>query len=98
MPIPIPGGKLGGGGSAGLLIAVVLYFVFSGGGGSGGFDVPGTGGFPSVPASGDGDAGVPQGPDPEKKQVEFVSFVFNDVQGFWAEQFGAAGKPYENAK
>ena len=96
--MPIPGGKIGGGGIAGLVIAVVLYLLFSGGGGSGGFDVPDTGGFPSVPATGEGGGSVPQGPDPEKKEVDFVAFVFNDVQGFWGERFAAAGKPYEGAK
>jgi uncharacterized protein len=100
MGFPIPGGRLGGGGIAGLVLAVVLYLVLgTGGGGGGGFDIPSpTEAFPQVPASGQGGGSVPQGPDPEKKQLDFVAFVFNDVQGFWGEQFGAAGKPYGNAK
>jgi uncharacterized protein len=40
----------------------------------------------------------PAGARPEKREVDFVAFVFNDAQAFWADQFGAAGRPYENAK
>jgi uncharacterized protein len=98
-PIPIPGGRVGGTGIAGLVLAVVLYLVLGTGGGSGGFDIPNpTAAFPEVPAGGQGGESVPQGPDPEKKQLDFVAFVFNDVQGLWGEQFAAAGRPYENAK
>jgi uncharacterized protein len=96
--LPIPMGRLGGGGIGAILIAVVIYLLSSGGGSSG-FDIPGgTEAFPQVPATGSGEGEVPQGPDPERKQVDFVAFVFNDAQGFWAEQFGGAGKPYENAE
>jgi uncharacterized protein len=96
---PIPIGRMGGGGIGSVVIALVIYLVFIRGGGGGGFDIPGgTDAFPQVPATGQGGDSVPKGPDPERKQLDFVSFVFTDVQGFWAEQFAAAGKPYENAK
>jgi len=90
---------MGSGGIGSVLIALVIYLVFIRGGGGAGFDIPGeTDAFPQVPATGRGGDSVPKGPDPERKQLDFVSFVFTDVQGFWAEQFAAAGKPYENAK
>ena len=96
--MPIPMGRIGGGGIGAILVAALIYLLF-GGGGSGGFDVPGgTEAFPQVPATGTGNDSVPGGPDPEKKEIAFVSFVFNDAQGFWSEQFAAAGRPYGNAK
>jgi uncharacterized protein len=94
---PIPMGRMGGGGIVGVIIAVVLYFLVSSGGGGGGFDVPAPGSaFPQVPQSGSG-ASVPGSPD-EDKQVDFVSFVLDDAQGFWKQQFQASGKPYQRAK
>ena len=94
---PIPMGRMGGGGIVGVIVAVVLYFLVSSGGGGGGFDVPAPGSaFPQVPESGSG-ASVPGSPD-EDKEVDFVSFVLDDAQGFWKQQFQAAGKPYQRAK
>jgi uncharacterized protein len=96
--LPVPMGRLGGGGIGTILIAALVYLLFIRGGG-GGFDIPSdTEAFPQAPATGSGEESVPQGPDPEKKEVDFVAFVFNDAQAFWAEQFAAAGSPYENAK
>ena len=40
---------------------------------------------------------MPQSPN-EDKEVQFVSFVLDDAQGFWKQQFQAAGKPYQRAK
>ena len=96
---PIPTGRMGGGGLIGFIIIVILFFVLRGGdGGSGGFDIPdATGGFPQAPAGGQGDS-IPKGPDPEGEQVDFVSFVLDDAQSFWEQQFQAAGKPYQRAK
>ena len=94
---PIPMGRMGGGGIVGVIVAVVLYFLVSSGGEGGGFDVPAPGSaFPQVPESGSG-ASVPGSPD-EDKEVDFVSFVLDDAQGFWKQQFQAAGKPYQRAK
>ena len=98
-PIPLPGGRIGRGGIGSVLVLLVVYLLFIRGGGTEGFDIPGdTEAFPQVPATGTGERSIPQGPDPERKELDFVSFVFNDAQGFWGEQFGAAGKPYEKAK
>jgi predicted metalloprotease len=96
---PIPMGRLGGGGIGTVVVLVLVYLLFvKGGGGGGGFDVPDpTTAFPQVPASGNGTASVPGGPS-EDKEVQFVSFVLDDAQGFWKQQFAAAGKPYRHAK
>jgi predicted metalloprotease len=97
MPIPI--GRLGGGGIGTVIVVAVVYLLFiQGGGGGGGFDVPDpSSAFPQVPQSGTGAASVPGSTD-ENKQVDFVSFVLDDAQGFWRQGFGAAGKPYQRAK
>jgi predicted metalloprotease len=96
---PIPMGRMGGGGGiVGVIIAIVLYFLVIKGGGGGGFDVPAPGSaFPQVPQSGSGASSVPNSPD-EEKEVDFVSFVLDDAQGFWTQEFKAAGKPYQRAK
>jgi predicted metalloprotease len=89
-----------GGGIGTIIVAIILFFVLrSCGGGDGGFNVPDpTSQFPQTPPSGKGQGQVPKGPDPEAKQVDFVSFVLDDVQTFWIGEFQAAGKPYENAQ
>ena len=95
---PIPTGRMGGGGLIGFIIIVILFFVLRGGGGGAGFDIPDpTAGFPQAPASGKGDS-VPKGPDPEAEKVDFVSFVLDDAQGFWEQQFQGAGRPYQRAQ
>jgi predicted metalloprotease len=53
--------------------------------------------FPQVPQSGTGQGSVPQSPN-EDNEVKFVSFVLDDAQGFWKQEFAAAGKPYRPAK
>jgi predicted metalloprotease len=91
-------GRLGGGGIGTIIVLVILYLVFLKGGGGGGFDVPAPGSaFPQVPQTGTGGGSVPGSPD-EEKQVDFVSFVLDDAQGFWKQEFQAAGKPYQRAK
>jgi len=91
-------GRMGGGGVVGVIIAIVLYFLVIKGGGGGGFDVPGpSSAFPQVPQTGTGQGSVPQSPN-EDKEVQFVSFVLDDAQGFWKQEFQAAGKPYQRAK
>jgi predicted metalloprotease len=95
---PIPMGRMGGGGAVGVVIAIVLYLLVIKGGGGGGFDVPGpSSAFPQVPQSGTGQGSVPQSPN-EDNEVKFVSFVLDDAQGFWKQEFAAAGKPYRPAK
>src|SRR5688572_25629758 len=36
--------------------------------------------------------------DPEREAVSFVSFVLDDVQKYWSEQFAAQGKRYTLAR
>ena len=97
MPIPI--GRMGGGGIGTIVVLVIVYLLFvKGGGGGGGFDVPAPGSaFPQVPQSGDGTASVPGSPS-EEKEKQFATFVLDDAQGFWRQQFQAAGKQYQRAK
>jgi uncharacterized protein len=100
LPIPMPGGRMGGGGIGTIVVLLLVYFVFikGCGGDGGGFDIPDpTSGFPQAPATGKGQGQIPKGPDPEAQQVDFVSFVLDDVQGFWVQEFQAAGKPYQRA-
>jgi uncharacterized protein len=93
---PIPIGR-GGGGIGTILILVVVYFVFIKGCGDGsggtGFDVPAP---PSAqaPAQGTGEGSIPQATDPEDKLVDFVDFVFSDVNDFWQQQLDG----YQRAK
>ena len=97
--LPIPMGRVGGGGIGTIIVLVIVYLVFvKGGGGGGGFDVPAPGSaFPQVPQSGTGGASVPGSPN-EEKEVGFVSFVLDDAQGFWKQEFQAAGRSYQRAK
>jgi uncharacterized protein len=96
--LPIPMGRMGGGGIVGVIIAIVLYFLVIKGGGGGGFDVPGpSSAFPQVPQTGSGQDSVPQSPS-EDNEAKFVSFVLDDAQTFWKQQFAAAGKQYQPAK
>ena len=99
MPFPISMGRMGGGGIGTIILLVVVYLVFlKGGGGDGGFNVPDpTSAFPQVPQTGTGNMSVPNSPDADR-QVDFVSFVLDDAQGFWRQQFRAAGEPYDRAK
>jgi uncharacterized protein len=81
-------------GIPGLVLAVFLLF-FNGGGSSfdsvddvlGGLEAPDGGG-----------AGLPPGADPDARLVDFMEFVLDDVQGFWADTFAQAGRPYDRAK
>jgi predicted metalloprotease len=96
---PIPIGR-GGGGIGTILIVLVVYFVFikgCGGEGGTGFDIPAP---PSAqaPAQGSGSGSIPQAQDPDNELVDFVDFVFGDVQDFWAQQFQESGNGYKRAK
>jgi uncharacterized protein len=97
--MPIPMGRLGGGGIGTIIVLVIVYLVFvKGGGDGGGFNVPDpTSAFPQVPQSGSGNNSVPGSPS-EEKEVQFVSFVLDDTQNFWRQQFEAAGKRYQRAR
>lgn len=95
-----PGGKMAGGGLGGIVI-LVLSLLFGGnlmggggGGGGGGFGVdPGLDPFggTSQPSGN----GLEAAPSADDETAEFVTFVVEDVQQSWREQFRAAGKEYE---
>jgi uncharacterized protein len=97
--MPIPMGRLGGGGIGTIIVLAIVWLLFlKGGGGEGGFNVPDpTSAFPQVPQTGTGSGSVPGSPD-EEKEVQFVSFVLDDAQGFWEQEFAAAGRSYQRAK
>lgn len=40
----------------------------------------------------------PQGPDPDAKLVDFMSFVIEDVQDYWERSFASSNKNYERAE
>ena len=94
---PTGGGKMAGGGLGllGLLLVVLLGGnLLGGGGGGGGFGIdPGTGAFGPAPES--GERGLDGAPDPDAQLKDFVTFVVEDVQASWQEQFAAAGQRYE---
>ncbi|HVE63458.1 MAG TPA: neutral zinc metallopeptidase [Mycobacteriales bacterium] len=90
------------GGIAGVIVALVLAVLGGsqvlGGGGGSGFPIEDVlKGLPPAqqPA---GAEPLPGAPDPDAKLVDFVSFVLDDVQKLWAEQFRAANKTYGEAK
>ncbi len=103
MRIPLPrggggrGGKLGCGGIVVLLLLSVIFkqdfFSLLGAGGGGG-GMAST----SAPAPSQGRTGAPAGVDPEKEQVEFVSFVLDHAQAYWTQKLPQHGSQYRNAK
>jgi predicted metalloprotease len=80
----------------GTIVVLVLYFVFrgfaGGGGGSSGSASPG-----AAPVADRPTKGIPAGQDPDRKLVEFVSFVVDDVQKTWAQKLSDMGKSYKPA-
>jgi len=92
------GGKAAGGGLGliGLILALVLgggNILGGGGGDGGGFGVdPGLSPF-EAPVQGS-ERGLDGAPDPDAELVDFVTFVTEDVQKSWEEQFKTAGKDY----
>lgn len=92
MPLPV------GGGLSGLLIliaVIVLQTCMSGGGGGGtGVDSP----FDQFPGAVPRQGGAPPaGSADEEALVDFVSFVLDDVQALWTDQFATAGMTYKRA-
>ncbi len=83
------GGRMGLGG---LLLLLVLSVVFK----QNFFTLLDTGGAGVTTGS---PAGEPRGTSPEEERlVEFVSFVLDDAQGVWTEQFRGLGQEYQRAK
>ncbi len=83
-PIPVHMG-LGG-----TILVLVLYFVVRGFSGGGGSSAP-------APVTDRPSQGVPAGEDPDRRLVEFVSFVVDDVQKTWDQKFTEMGKQYRKA-
>lgn len=90
-----PMGRAAGGGFGlvGLILAVLFGTNIVGGGG-GGFDGgSGLDPFDQRTGSGGGRA-IDAAPDPDAQLADFVTFVVEDVQASWEQQFRAAGKAY----
>jgi predicted metalloprotease len=86
----------GGGGVVGIIVVLLVVLL----GGGSGVSLPST--FDELPTSGapSGGAGdsVPGAPDPERRAVQFVSFVLDDVQNHWEDQFRRSGRSYPRAE
>jgi predicted metalloprotease len=83
------GGQIGIGGFVVLLLLSLVFhrnfFALMGGGGA--------------PAGAPAAQSAPVNSSPEEdKEVQFVTFVLNDVQDTWQKTFAAMGKPYRHAK
>ncbi|HYF46062.1 MAG TPA: neutral zinc metallopeptidase [Acidimicrobiales bacterium] len=97
----LPMGRAGGVGS--IVILLLITFLgrgcLSGGGeSSSGFDIGEIlGQFQTGPGA-TGESPIDEATDPEADQVEFVSFVLDDVQGFWDGYFADAGEDYQEAE
>jgi uncharacterized protein len=95
--MPIPMGLGAGLGLPGILLLLLLYFgpQLCSGGSGGGIGNP----FQELPqAEPPAAAPIPRSADPDASTVDFVSFVLDDVQVFWADQFAEAGEEYDDAQ
>jgi len=99
--LALPGGAKGGIG--GIILMLVLALLggtqLMGGGSSGsGIDIGDIlGQMSGVQAPGSASS-VPGAPDPQADEVAFVSFVLDDIQEFWTEEFKTSGMTYERAR
>jgi predicted metalloprotease len=92
MPLPIPMGGKGAGGLVGILVVLaVLFFGSRVIGGDGGLGIDPIDQFPQA---GQGGGATLQ---PSNDLEELVSFVADDTQQFWQEQFQAGGQNWEDA-
>ncbi|MCB9486071.1 MAG: neutral zinc metallopeptidase [Dehalococcoidia bacterium] len=87
----------GGAGILAIIALVVSLCATQGGGGGSGFDL--TQVFNQLPQAqvAPGSKELPPASPQEDQMVEFVSFVLDDIQAVWAEQFRAAGQTYQDA-
>jgi uncharacterized protein len=92
-----PGGVAIGGGGLGIgaIVLFLLVQVLGGGGGELGQVLEQVGGGVAPPAQ-TGEA--PTGGAATSEQDEFISFVLDDVQDMWTEQFAGSGRTYERAR
>jgi predicted metalloprotease len=92
MPLPIPMGGKGAGGLVGILVVLaVLFFGSRVIGGDGGLGIDAIDQFPQASQGGGSTL------QPSNDLEELVSFVADDTQQFWQEQFQAAGRNWEDA-
>ena len=94
-----PGMAIGAGGGVVGLIAVVLVMLLGGGdegGGPAGSSIEDILEQLNNPAP--GGAAAQPGPDPDDRLVDFMSFVLDDSQKFWARTFSDSGETYREAK
>jgi len=91
-------GNMGKLGIPAILIMLVLAFLgrgsLGGGGGDGGFDI--TDIIGQLPAAAPA-TGEPPVPAEFGEQEQFVSFVLDDIQAMWEDQYAAAGQQYQPA-
>ena len=89
------GMAIGGLGIPGLLILALVFFL-NGGFSGGGTDIGSP--FDDM-QSGDTRGEAPlEGPDPDRRLAQFVSFVLDDVQNFWEDTFSGSGREYRRAE
>jgi predicted metalloprotease len=96
MQFPLPTGKGGvAGGGLVMLLVVAAIMLFGGNllGGGGGGGIGSSLDEVGVATDAGGTA-----PDPDEKLVDFVSNVLDDNQQFWASQFAAGDRRYDEAQ
>lgn len=87
MPVPIPGGRAGGG-IGGIIVVVVLFLIVSG-------VLGGGGGLSGLSGLQPGGAVVPGGTlRPQSDTDQFVAYIVDDIQDFWAATFSNSGREY----
>ena len=99
--LPIPMGGIGKLGLPGILIIVFVAFVLprlTGGGGGLPIDLGGMQGLPAAVEPRQGEDPLAGAPASEAELVDFIVFVFTDVQTFWRGQFSTGGEQYADAK
>ncbi len=91
--------QMGGGAGILAILAVVASLCATQGGGGGGSGFDFTQIFDQLPQAqvAPGSKDLPVASPEEEQMVEFVSFVLDDVQAVWTQQFAAAGQTYERA-
>ena len=98
----LPIGGLGKLGLPGILVLLFIVFVvprMTGGGGGGlPIDLGGMQGLPAASEPRPGEDPLAGAPASEAELIDFIVFVFTDVQTFWREQYGSAGEQYADAK
>ena len=88
-----PGLAIGGLGIPGLIILALVFFL-----NRGGTNIDSSA-FEDLQGGGDPRAEAPlEGPDPDGRLVDFMSFVLDDVQNFWEDTFAASNQQYPRAK